>query len=198
MGSVCTVAQRANGRTSGSYANERSGLPPTAGVLTPVRWILWPIFVLLLTAPAYGQTSAPVVSAERISEALQRSTIEVAPLPAAETMPTFKVKVESDWPLETPLEAIRRELSTDVQRTRPFVPGTAGGTPPLVTVDLLAVYGSIRKSIQQARRAHAEREARQYVVDDLAAFCAINDCSRPDDVAIEGVILAPSSAASPR
>lgn len=156
------------------------------------RGALWPFVVILLTVPAYGQSSASG-SGEPVRDGLSVPTLKIPPLPALEqATPTFKLKVESDWPLETPLDAIRRELGADSNRLHPFVPGTAGGAPPLVTVDLLAVYSSIKKSIQQARREHAEREAREFVAADLAAFCAINDCSQRDQVATEGVIIARS------
>jgi hypothetical protein len=159
--------------------------------------MLWVIVVVLLTTPAYGQSSAPAVSNGPV-EGLKGSLFKIPPMPPVEATPTFKLRVEGQWPLETPLEAIRRELGADTKRMRPLVPGTAGGAPPLVTVDLLAVYGSIKKSIQQARHEHAEREARQFVAEDLAPFCAINDCSHRDEAVTEGVIIAPSSAVSPR
>jgi hypothetical protein len=166
------------------------------GVLLHVsRLTFWSILVVLLAAPAHGQTSAPAVSADRISRGLSDPaiTITIPPIAPADDTPTFRIKVEGGWPLETPLDAIRRELAAESKRTFRYVHGTAGGAPPLVTVDLLAVYGSIK----QAWHEHAEREAKQAVAADLAAFCAINDCSR-DRVAPEGVIVArPLSAPQP-
>ena len=155
------------------------------------RGTLWPILLILLTVPAFGQGPASG-SREPVSEGLNVPRLKIPPLLAAEATPTFKLKVESEWPLETPLDVLRRELGTESKSTRRLVPGTAGGAAPLITVDLLAVYGSIKKSIQQARREHAEREAREFVAEDLAAFCAINDCPRNDQVATEGIIIARS------
>jgi hypothetical protein len=161
------------------------------------RLAFWPSLIILLAVPAYSQTSAPVVSAEHVSEGLKRPTLEIPPLPTAEAIPTFKVRVESGRPVETPLDGIRRELGTESGRAGAFVPGTAGGAPPLVTVDILAVYGAIRKGVQQARREHAEQEARRQVAEDLAAFCAINDCSQRDPIAAESVII-PQPPSAPR
>ena len=146
---------------------------------------------------AAGQDAAPgaeqpPVSADRIQEALQRPALKIPPVPL-DTTPIFRSKVEGEWPLETPLQVIRRELAEEAHGRRPGVAGTAGGAAPLMSVDLLEIAASVRNALQQSRRQHAEAEARQMVQEELDEFCRVHDCSATGGVGVavaEGVIPA--------
>jgi hypothetical protein len=82
------------------------------------------------------------------------------------------------------LETIRRELAASPSLPerlngvpwRP-APYQAGGSTPAATVDLLQLALSIKNRIAASRRAGAERDIRRRVQEELAAFCAMHDCS---------------------
>ena len=118
----------------------------------------------------------PPVSLERVHEGLQRPTLKIPPV---DPLPVFRGSVEVDLPLDTPLEAMRRELAADSGYS-----GRRG-------IDVLGAVMGIVKSIKSARRARAEADIRTEVQAELNAFCAEHDCSALEDgpPPIEGVII---------
>ena len=116
------------------------------------------------------------VSVERIREGLQRPALKI---PAIEVLPVFRGSVEVDLPLDTPLEAMRRELAANSGYV-----GRSG-------IDVLGAVMGIVQRIKSARRAHAEAEIRKEVQAELNAFCAEHDCSvlESGPLPIEGVII---------
>lgn len=147
--------------------------------------------LMLAAAPAaFAQDAAALepggVSAERISEGLKRPELDIPPWPVGD-IPTFKVKVRGDWPIETNLEFVRRQMAEEAGTAHQIVPG-AGMTPPLVTYDVLPAIMRGIKYIRDVRYAHAVDDARERVAEDLAAFCAEHDCEPARPPAGEGVI----------
>ena len=138
--------------------------------------------VLALLMSIGGQEGTPIpappspVSVERVREGLQRPTLKIPPLEPA--IPVFRGSVEVDLPLDTPLQAMRRELAADS--------GYSGRGP-----DIIGAVMGIVKRIKAARRAHAEAEIRKEVQAELNVFCAEHDCSVLEDgpPPIEGVII---------
>jgi hypothetical protein len=118
---------------------------------------------------------APAPSSARVTEAVRRAPPLVIPAlpPLAETA-TFRVVIEGrSFPSETALDAMRRDLAA-----RPtFTVGPGLGATPIVGVDLLGLAMAVGERIAEMRRARAERAAREDVEAELAAFCAIRDCS---------------------
>jgi len=116
------------------------------------------------------------VSVERVRERLQRPAIKIPPL---EVLPVFRESVLVDLPLDTPLQAMRRELAAESgYRGR-------GG------VEVIALVMRMVNGIKAAYRAHKEAEIRERVQVELNAFCAEHDCSVLADgpPPIEGVII---------
>ena len=108
------------------------------------------------------------------AEAARRPPLAIPPLPPLAETPTFTVVIEErSFPSETVLEAMRRDLAA--QPTFRVGPGI--GPTPIVGVDLLGLAMTVGERIDQARRARAERGAREEVEAELAAFCATHDCS---------------------
>jgi hypothetical protein len=134
-----------------------------------------------------ASTDTPPVDPEHVSEGLQRPALDIPPLPPAADTPRFKTSTEGQWPVETPLQVIRRELA-EAHTSRPAP--VAGITPPLVSVDVLPAILSAIQKVKDARHAHAEADARQMVDEDLQAFCAVHDCDQQPGSASEGVIVA--------
>lgn len=116
------------------------------------------------------------VSVDRVREGLQRPALKIPPI---EVLPVFRGSVEIDLPLETPLQAMRRELAADSGYS-----GKSG-------FDVLPAVLGIVKRIKASRRAHAEAEIRKEVQAELDAFCAEHDCSvlEKGPLPIEGVII---------
>jgi hypothetical protein len=118
----------------------------------------------------------PPVSVERIHEGLQRPALTIPPL---EVLPVFRGSVEVELVLDTPLQAMRRELAEDSGYS-----GRRG-------IDVLGAVMGIVKGIKAARRTRAEAEIRQEVQAELNAFCAEHDCSvlESGPPPIEGIII---------
>ena len=115
------------------------------------------------------------VSVERVREGLQRPSLKIPPL---EVTPVFRGSVEVELVLDTPLQAMRRELAAES--------GYSGRRP-----DIIAAVMGIVSRVKAARRARAEAEIRKEVQAELNAFCAEHDCSVLEDgpPPIEGVII---------
>ena len=146
---------------------------------------LTPVPAVMAQDPASADT--PPVDPEHVSDGLKRPAIDIPPLPPAADTPRFKTSTEGEWPVETPLQVIRRELAQE-HTSRPAP--VAGITPPLVSVDVLPAIMSAIQKVKDARHEHAEAEARQMVDEDLQAFCAVHDCDQPATGGTEGVIVA--------
>jgi hypothetical protein len=111
--------------------------------------------------------------------------------PLAETA-TFTVVIEGrSLPSDTPLDAMRRDLAA--QPSFAVRPGI--GPTPAVGVDLLGLAMAVGGRIAEVRRARAERTAREEVEAELAAFCALRDCSVVEAGVSprEGVLMPPKS-----
>ena len=128
-------------------------------------------------APAPESPPEPPVSVERVREGLQRPALKIPPIEPA--VPVFRASVEVDIPLDSPLQAMRRELAAESGYS-----GRSG-------FEVIGAVMSIVKRIKAARRAHAEAEIRAEVQAELNAFCAEHDCSVLEDgpPPIEGVII---------
>jgi hypothetical protein len=138
------------------------------------------LLVMLSAVQSPSETPAPPaeppISVERVREGLQRPALTIPPL---EILPVFRGSVVVDLPLDTPLEAMRRELAEDSGYS-----GRRG-------VDVLGAVMGIVKRVKAARRAHAEAEIRKEVQAQLNAFCAEHNCAALEDgpPPIEGVII---------
>ena len=116
------------------------------------------------------------VSVERVREGLQRHALKIPPL---EVLPVFRGSVEVELVLDTPLQAMRRELAQ------------SSGYSGARGVDVLGAVMGIVKGIKAARRTRAEAEIRREVQAELNAFCAEHDCSALEDgpPPIDGIVL---------
>jgi hypothetical protein len=141
----------------------------------------------MLMAASQASTSAPPpqtttadlpVNVEHVREALQRPGLKIPPI---DPTPVFRATVEVDLPLDTPLQAVRRELAADHGATG----GRLGG------FDVLGAVTGIVKSIKSAYRAHAEVEIRKRVQAEIDAFCAEHDCAVLENgpPPMEGIVL---------
>lgn len=149
--------------------------------------------VLEMPALATGQTQAaapgaetPVVSPDHVSDGLRRPELFIPPVDIQE--PTFRSGVTEK--LETPLDAIRRELQEEA-RLRPWERSDYHYQPGVIAqVDVMPALYSLVAKIKSIRREHAEAEARQMVQEELDAFCAQHDCTEAaEQLPLEGVIL---------
>lgn len=150
-----------------------------------VAAVLVAVLVLQPGASTAQQTSAPEPKQadgastpsppiERLRERLQQPELK---MPTDVDTPTFRVRIRQDYPVETVLEMIRREIAEDARGSAPRQPlpkaVTASGAQPLAAVDLLAIAGAIKKAFYAAN----ERQARREVEEALAEFCKVRDCS---------------------
>jgi len=124
------------------------------------------------------------VSVSRIRAALAAPAPLRLALPPPK--PTFRVEIRERL-LYSPnlLGPVEQLWSTT---TGPVPPGGLYGfeqaqrlgqwSPPLFSVDLLAVGGAVQKAVANARRSRAEKGARDEVQRALAEFCAMYECAR--------------------
>ena len=141
--------------------------------------------MLAVMMMAAGQDSAPAappspdvpVSVENIREGLQRPALKIPPVEPSLT-PVFRVTIV-DKVLDTPLQAMRRELAEDSGYS-----GRGG-------VEIIGLVMGMVRSIKAAHRAHEEAAIRKEVQEALDAFCAEHDCSVLADgpPPLEGVVL---------
>ncbi len=137
------------------------------------------------TASAPEASPAGPVSLVRIRAALDRP----APLRIALPKPKADFHVEiRDRPLYSPnlLGPVETLWST---AAGPVPPGGLRAfeqrqrlgeqwSQPMLSVDLLSMAASVRTAIANARRAGAEKAAREEVRRALAEFCATHECER--------------------
>jgi hypothetical protein len=122
--------------------------------------------------PAEQRPSELPVSIDRIRERLKRPA--VLQLPAGPQVDFRATVLEAYTLSETVLDSLRRDLAGDLTPKR-IAPGTI--TPPLVSVELLQFVTHLKRRVDAALRARAERNARDEVAVVLAEFCAEHDCS---------------------
>ena len=136
--------------------------------------------------PSSGADPAALpISVERIQDALQRPpALTIPPLP--EPSATFRSGVEDTLPFESVLEGMRRDLALWNGASSVIHP--PGGLPPSRPVVGVNVLPFISTGIKQWKTARA----RDRVNKELAAFCAINDCS-----ILEGEAPPPEGIARP-
>jgi hypothetical protein len=122
----------------------------------------------------------PPASVERIREALLRDGEHPALKipPPVDFTPVFRATVV-DKVLDTPLQAMRRELAEDSGYS-----GRGG-------VEIIGLVMGMVRSIKAAHRAHEEAAIRKEVQEALNAFCAEHDCTVLADgpPPLEGIVL---------
>ena len=129
--------------------------------------------------------AAPPIPVERIREALQRPpALTIPPLP--EPSATFRSGVEDTPPFESVLEGMRRDLAL-WNGANSVIHPPGGGLPSSRIGGGVDVLPLISSAITQWKTARA----RDRVSRDLAAFCAVNDCSILEGQApsTEGVLV---------
>ena len=137
------------------------------------------VAVLMLSAqdstPAAPPTPDLPVSVENIREGLKRPP--ALKIPPIDPTPVFRGSVEVDLPLDSPLQAMRRELAAE------------SGYQERAFNILDAVMGIVHGA--KARwRAHTEAELRKEVQAALKAFCDQHDCSvLSGPPPMEGIVL---------
>ena len=150
------------------------------------------VAVMLMAVSQAGGASPPPpgdlpVSVEHVREGLQReaSKIPALKIPAVEVLPVFRASVEVDLPLDSPLQAVRRELAAE------------SGYQERAFNILDAVMGIVR-GVKSAWRAHTEAEIWKEVQAALNAFCDQHDCSvMSGPPPLEGIILPRAARPSP-
>jgi len=111
------------------------------------------------------------ISVERIQDALQRPpTLTIPPLP--EPSATFRSGVEDTLPFESVLEGMRRDLALWSGANSVIHP-PGSGLPASRLGGGVDVLPLISGGIKQWKAARARDRVRK----ELAAFCAVNDCS---------------------
>jgi hypothetical protein len=114
---------------------------------------------------------APSIPVERVREALLRPpALTIPPLP--EPSATFRSVVEDTLPFESVLEGMRRDLAL-WNGANSVIHPPDGGLPSSRIGGGVDVLPLISSAIRQWRAARA----RDRVGKELAAFCAVNDCS---------------------
>jgi hypothetical protein len=136
-----------------------------------------------------GSQASP--AGDRLRGKIDRPALEIPPLPSL-SVATFRVTVtETPFPIESVLEVMWRGIAE--QPTLPggtFIPGGATSPTPLASVDLLQVWGAFAR----ARRARTERQTKERISKEHAAFCLVNDCAAVEEgpPVTEGVLRAPA------
>ena len=111
------------------------------------------------------------VSIERIRDALERPpALTIPPLP--EPIATFRSGIENTAPFESVLEGMRRELAL-WSGANSIIHPPGSSFPPSRSVGGVDVLPLISAAFKQWKTARA----RDRVSKELAAFCAVNDCS---------------------
>ena len=131
------------------------------------------VFLVLALAAVAGQTTSPRPDdpadqqVERVRTALEKPPSKLT-LP--EVKPDFKVHIEVRRPLQEIFDTPPWQLPSIGWRP-PAVAYSAFGSP-MMSVDLGAVAGAIMRRVNDARRAHAVREASEEVRQAIAEYCA--------------------------
>lgn len=111
--------------------------------------------------------------------ALAQSTpaaIVIPPLPPPDR-PTFRVNVTASPPLETVLDAVRRELAANPRGADDY--GARDNT--IVRVDVLPAITRAIRRVQKAQRVRSERQIHANVTAELEAFCLAHDCEAANE-----------------
>jgi hypothetical protein len=149
------------------------------------------VFLVLALAAAADQTASAQPrepadeQVERIRAALNRPPSKLA-LP--EVKADFKVHIEVRRPLQEIFDTPPWQLPP-TGWTPPAVAHTAFGGIPMVSVDLTAIVGAVARRINDARRAHAVREASEEVREAIAEYCA----AQPNAASIQMCSSSPAS-----
>jgi hypothetical protein len=110
------------------------------------------------------------VSLSRIREALKKPE---NPLTSPQAKADFKVEIAEQQRFQDLVDLLDFSAS-------PVVPAVLFGgsqTQPLVSVSLSGIGASVANSVAKARRARAERLAREEVERALSQFCASHECA---------------------
>jgi len=131
------------------------------------------LLVLALAAVDQATPSPPPTPAdehvERVRAALERPPSRLT-LP--EVHADFRVHIEVRRPLQDIFDKPPWQLPPIGWRP-PAVGYTAFGGIPMVNLDLMAISGAIARSVNDARRAHAARNASDEVRQAIAEYCAV-------------------------
>jgi hypothetical protein len=131
------------------------------------------VFLVLALAAAAGQPASPKPQqpvdqqAERVRAALEKPPSKLT-LP--EVTADFKVHIEVRRPLQEIFDTPPWQLPSIGWRP-PAATYSAFGSP-MMSVDLGAIAGAIRRRVNDARRANAVREASEEVRQAIADYCA--------------------------
>ena len=130
------------------------------------------------------------ISVERIRDALQRPELWIPPLPVPSA--TFRSGVEDTLPFESVLDGMRRELALWSGANSIIHPPVSGLPSSRLGggVDVLPLLSALANKWQAAKR----ERARDRISRELAAFCAVTDCSILEGEAspAEGILQTPS------
>jgi len=132
------------------------------------------VALLVLALTAVDQAAAPSPDpadqqVERVRAALERPQSKLT-LP--EIHADFKVHIEVRRPLQDIFDKPPWQLPPIGWRP-PAVGYTAFGGIPMVNLDLMAIGGAIARSVNDARHAHAARNASDEVREAIAEYCAV-------------------------
>jgi hypothetical protein len=123
------------------------------------------------TTPADSTPRAELpVSLSRIREALKRPDPRLS---APTVKPDFKIEVNEEQRFQDLVDLLDFSAS-------PVLPAVWFGgsqTQPLFNVSVSGIGGSVARSVVKARRARAERLAREEVARALIQFCSTHDCA---------------------
>src|SRR5258705_4019167 len=126
---------------------------------------MYAALLVLALAAAADQAAAPQPS-ESADEQVERVRAALKKPPSKLTLPEgkadFKVHIEVRRPLQEIFDTPPWQLPPGGW-TPPAVAHTAFGGIPMVNVDLLAIGGAVARRINDARRAHAARDASEEV-----------------------------------
>jgi hypothetical protein len=129
------------------------------------------LFVVVAMASVSAQPSAPASDRPDDASSLTRIASALAKPPSKlvlqERKPDFTVDIRERQQFEHLLPPMWDFKTGPVPWASP-----AGWSRPLFTVDLLAIAGTIAKSVASARRGHAEGAAREDVRREIANYCA--------------------------
>jgi hypothetical protein len=128
------------------------------------------LFVAVAMASVSAQQSGPASDRPDDSSSLTRIASALAKPPSKlvlqERKPDFTVDIRERQRFDHLLPPMWDFKAGPIPWAAP-----PGWSQPLFTVDLLAIAGTIAKSVASARRAHAEGEAREEVRRQIANYC---------------------------
>jgi hypothetical protein len=130
------------------------------------------LLVLALAAvdqPTTATPNPPDQQVERVRAALEKPPSK---LTVPEVRADFSVHIEVRRPLQDIFDKPVWQLPP-IGWQPPAVGYTAFGGMPMVNIDLMAVGGAVARAVNDARHAHAVRNASEEVRQAIAEYCAV-------------------------